>query len=160
MEKDLALARLQNKIPSIAPLTEFDMLIDVPRKNDTRLTVVSNYATNAPGGDVESLTIAECSIKDHFSNTGKLSNFIGTDCNTGEGSSGAQIYAYEEGAPKLLGIVQGEYKKKSIRLGSGYQTAALSTNVILFTRDLIDLYRTLPEAFTNFPETSGLQGGK
>lgn len=144
-EDDVAILRLERAIPGVTPIKETDMLINSPKENGTAFTVVSNYARNAPGGNREALTITNCSQMNNTATPNRvLSKIIQTDCNTGRGSSAAQVYVDDNGSPKLFAIATGEIVKPHVREGTGYKLNTLSTLLVRFDSSLTDLYQSLP----------------
>lgn len=142
---DLALVRLSrppsdtNKTKAIP---EKDILIEKKIMTGTPLIVASNYAHNAPRGEREMLTIANCMAMERIkSSSGGPSVQMNTNCNTGDGSSGSNIFVEEEGKKMFYGIVVSDLEHN--KPGSGYDTNRLSTQVTRFTTEFKNLYDDL-----------------
>lgn len=107
------------------------------------IKVVSNYATNnSQGRGNEALTMTDCQrILQYSFSTGQPSNMYGTDCDTGDGSSGAQAYLKVEDKLKMFGIVSGDIK--DLKDGGKFDPNALTTIVSGFDNTLFDSVKKL-----------------
>ena len=142
VDGDAALIRLKEPVANGTPLTVKNMHLGDSLPNRTPLTVVSNVAMNAPGGNIEGLTIANCSQRRAMLKYGTVTRAVKTDCNTGKGSSGGQVYILEDGMPKLYGLIATATVKAPE--GSGYDDERLSTNIVRLDKEILALYARLP----------------
>lgn len=135
--QDIAVLRLERPVQTANPLAQSDLLINGLPEPGKPLKVISNYAQNyAPK---EALTMTNCQIRTPILYQDKLAPIIGTDCDTGKGSSGAQVYAQDGDRPKLYGLVTGQVERAAP--GSGYELNKNSTLVTTFDDSLMETYR-------------------
>lgn len=136
---DIALVKLSRKPTGGRAILEREMNFnDIPDPS-TRLKVVSNYAKNT--GDRESLTMTSCQAMGQYSFKGAPLNVYPSDCDTGEGSSGAQVYIEVNGQPKLTGIITGE--RKNVPEGGSHDPKDLTTIFTTFNGSLLKAYKEL-----------------
>ena len=136
---DIALARLQEKIIFSTPLQLGDMIVSAPRSYQPDLTIIANAANNNKNGDSLSQTIAHCKWKTSLNIGENTTRLVATNCATGLGSSGSQVYVIDSTVhPKLFGVVAGEIKDNAE--GSGYVPLKLSTIIETFDDSLPALY--------------------
>lgn len=141
--RDFAVVKLAHIPHEASFLRTEDILIDNVKQAEVPIKVVSNYANNNSGGrGKEALTMTNCTRFGQYSlPNGEGSNTFGTDCDTGEGSSGAQAYLNVDGSPKLFGIVEGELVK--VPQGGKFDPAKLSTMITAFDQTLFDSFERL-----------------
>lgn len=102
--QDFAVVRLSSAPSGGIPIKQEDMAISSGITPNDRLKVVSNYATNNKNGKRDMLTMTTCKSYGRYKMNGVRVPVHGTDCDTGAGSSGAQVYVDRDG-PKFAGIV-------------------------------------------------------
>jgi hypothetical protein len=139
---DFALVRLEEKVPSSTPLELAGMIINSSRRGQIALTIIANAADNNKNGESLLQTIAICKAITSLNISRTKTRLVGTNCATGLGSSGAQVYAMDpSGNPKFFGVVVGEIKDNVE--GSGYVPLKLSTIIETFDDSLPALYAKL-----------------
>ncbi|MBX3023097.1 MAG: hypothetical protein KF799_15585 [Bdellovibrionales bacterium] len=140
--RDVAIARLKFKPKNAAAVTKDMMTIDTNEDFSQPIKVISNYATNTKNRN--SLTMTTCKRYGVYNlSSGQPSTKVGTDCDTGDGSSGAQAYIEVQGQPKLFGIVSGHIVRKSEK--GSFDAHKLSTVVTTFDESLFESYERLKE---------------
>lgn len=107
--RDYALARLTRKVENGSAIPKEDILVDLHINRNEDLTVISNYNEGKKFSDPEVLTFASCKRYGRYSFPDKSpSNAIATNCDTKDGSSGAQVYVRRDGRAKLIGLASGD----------------------------------------------------
>jgi hypothetical protein len=135
-EQDYALMLLERDVRGGVPIPREGILINQHREEGYKLSVVSNFADNAPKGKKLSPTIANCSIKRRMGiSPYEPARVVATDCNTGRGSSGSPVFVKEGDRRMLYGMVYGEDDKRPP--GSGFVLKQNDTMVVLFGSDLL-----------------------
>lgn len=142
-DQDVAILRLSTPVEKATPLAESDIIINHLPDAGRSLKVISNYAANYAPQDA--LTMTNCQVMVHVSNHGKPTSFAATDCDTGFGTSGAQVYVQDDGRPKLSGIVTGQMDQAAP--GSPYDSFKNSTLVTFFDDSLMETYRKVRASF-------------
>ncbi|MBX3020886.1 MAG: hypothetical protein KF799_04355 [Bdellovibrionales bacterium] len=138
--RDFAVARLKTKPKDSSAIPKDMIVIDGGPDFSAPIKVISNYAMNTKNR--ESLTMTTCKRYGIYDlSSGAQSTNIGTDCDTGGGSSGAQAYIEVGGEPKLFGIVSGELKKVPER--GSFDPQKLSTSITMFDESLFESYQRL-----------------
>lgn len=142
---DFAVVKLNTKIDSATPVMKEDILIETNEDLSAPIKVVSNYAHNNKDGNKYALTITSCTRAGRYDlPSGNLSNTYATDCDTGEGTSGATATLELNGQPKVFGIVSGETKKiPEGQIDVPMDPFALSTAITRFDSSIFDLYERL-----------------
>lgn len=138
-KNDMAVVRLSRKPTGGMAIREKDMHFGGLTDPSQRLKVISNYAKNR--SNRESLTMTTCNPMGQYAAEGVPINVHPTDCDTGEGSSGAQVYIESPSGLKLTGIVTGE--RKDVPEGGQHDPKKLTTAIVTFNENLLESYRTL-----------------
>lgn len=135
--QDIAIVRLEKEVTGGTPIRLEDLALDLLPETERPLTVLSNFALNFQPWTA--LTITTCHSRTPFILHDKLIYTIGTDCDSGKGSSGSQVYIHDRnGQVKLYGLISGEAKES--RDGDDYIPNRNGTLVVTFEGYITDLY--------------------
>ncbi|MBX3020885.1 MAG: hypothetical protein KF799_04350 [Bdellovibrionales bacterium] len=144
--QDYAIVRLKTKPKGAHAIPEDMIIVDNEDDLSKPVTIISNYATNLSNRN--SLTMTTCKRYGRYGlTTGTASSIMATDCDTGDGSSGAQAYIEVNGRPKLFGIISGDIK--SIPEGGSFDPNKLSTAISTFDNTLFESYQRLKQRQPN-----------
>lgn len=137
---DIAVVRFKQKLPKGTALNDGTFLIENNPNIREKVTVVSNFAENLPNR--RSLTITSCNRFGLYKLANdSQSNIYGTNCDTGQGSSGGQVYVERNGSPKMIGIVSSEVKTNPE--GGAWDSKRLSTGIIKFDSTLFETVESM-----------------
>ncbi len=138
---DVAIVRLSESPEGATFIREEDIDFRTDLSQTWPLKVVSNYAENSRNGNSFALTMTNCqALATYKLESGRTSNVYATDCDTGQGSSGASAWVMRNGAPKWFGVVSGE---TTVAPEGGQFSKDLNTLVTTFDESLRDSYRRL-----------------
>lgn len=139
--QDFAVVRLASAPKGGIPIKEKDIAINPGITPGEDLKVVSNVASNNKNGNIEALTMTTCQSHGRYKMNGARVPVHGTDCDTGDGSSGAQVYAQRDGQWKFAAVVSDDLTDAPA--GGEFDPKRLSTIVTEFDDSLIESYNTL-----------------